>query len=164
MRKAFLLTLNTAAAMALSLLGALPAMAHVCDDARSKFRDQVAASFDQQIEQVPAAIRMLETMPESQVRDELIVALQTALANAKANRDYSIRDVDEHTKAECVKGLQPLQEATDATVAIATGGLSLILPKRMTHIDVGELLDGNLMGGSRSVIRDIINKKLGLPW
>ena len=61
---------------------------------------------------------------------------------------------------DCRNELKPVQDVVDYAVAAATGGLSLILPKRMTHIDMGEILSGNILGGKNSFFR----KQLGIKW
>jgi hypothetical protein len=49
------------------------------------------------------------------------------------------------------RGLAPFQFIADAMMVDLTGGLSLILPKHMTHVDMGEVLSGDIGGGENSV-------------
>jgi hypothetical protein len=58
-----------------------------------------------------------------------------------------------------------LQTIIDTAIAFYTDGLSLILPKHMTHIDVKEILAGKPLGGDNSVfnqVRDSIMDGMGL--
>lgn len=67
--------------------------------------------------------------------------------------------------ANCDKNLKPYQDATDAFVDIATGGLSKLLPPSMTHIDIGEILAGKPFGGDGALIphlRERLLSALGL--
>jgi len=83
------------------------------------------------------------------------------LTAQKADASKQIDDAAD----KCASGLKPLQDATDAYVAIATGGLSELLPKRMMHIEIGEILAGKPFGGDGGLVphfREQILDGLGL--
>jgi hypothetical protein len=64
--------------------------------------------------------------------------------------------------ADCNKDLKPYQNTADALVAVATGGLNKLLPERMTHIDMGEILvAGKPLGGSGALIPHFREQLLG---
>lgn len=52
----------------------------------------------------------------------------------------------------CAAAVAPAQLAANIGVVWATGGLSLLLPERMTRIDVGEILHGKPLGGDNALI------------
>ena len=57
----------------------------------------------------------------------------------------------------CMKTVAPAQLAADLGVILGTGGLSLILPDRMTSIDMGEILNGKPLGGDSAFIPKLRN-------
>jgi hypothetical protein len=61
------------------------------------------------------------------------------------------KEIDD-AAARCGSELKPYQDATDAAVSIATGGLDKLLPKRMTHIEIGEILAGKPFGGGGALV------------
>ncbi|BCH05742.1 hypothetical protein MesoLj131b_77410 (plasmid) [Mesorhizobium sp. 131-2-5] len=63
--------------------------------------------------------------------------------------------------ADCTKELKPYQDAVDAGMTIATGGLNKILPERMTHIEIGEILAGKPFGGDGALIPHFREQLLG---
>lgn len=63
---------------------------------------------------------------------------------------------------DCNKDLKPYQNTVDALVAVATGGLNKLLPERMTHIDMGEILvAGKPLGGNGALIPHFREQLLG---
>lgn len=71
------------------------------------------------------------------------------LSNMKEKVDDECYDPDEAA----------LQAALDLAVLWFTDGMSAVLPKHMTHIDVREILDGNILGGENSVF-NVIKEKI----
>ncbi|MER9387793.1 hypothetical protein [Mesorhizobium sp. M0435] len=63
--------------------------------------------------------------------------------------------------ADCTSALKPYQDAVDAGMTIATGGLNKILPERMTHIEIGEILAGKPLGGEGALIPHFREQLLG---
>lgn len=66
---------------------------------------------------------------------------------------------DAKLKDEIRKNCRQVQEYVDEMVAYAlscfTRGLSELLPKQMTHVDIGEILNGKPLGGDGSVFNQI---------
>ena len=55
-----------------------------------------------------------------------------------------------------------MQDVTDAGVTIATLGLNKLLPERMTHIEIGEILAGKPLGGDGALIPHFRDQMLGV--
>jgi len=82
-------------------------------------------------------------------------------AQQEAGKDMVNKKVNE----ECEESLAFMQSVVDAAVATFTLGLSEVLPKHMTHIDIGEILAGKPLGGDNSIfnqVRDSIFNGLGM--
>lgn len=62
---------------------------------------------------------------------------------------------------KCSNELKPLQDVTDAGVTIATLGLNKLLPERMTHIEIGEILAGKPFGGDGGLVPHFRDQLLG---
>jgi hypothetical protein len=71
------------------------------------------------------------------------------------------REIDEAAN-KCTSDLKPLQDVTDAGVTIATGGLNKLLPERMTHIEIGEILNGRPFGGDGGLVPHFRDQLLGV--
>jgi hypothetical protein len=74
--------------------------------------------------------------------------LRNLLLTQKAAVSKEIDDAGE----KCAKDLKPFQDSTDAIVTLATGGLNKLLPERMTHIEIGEILAGKPFGGDGGLV------------
>jgi hypothetical protein len=55
-----------------------------------------------------------------------------------------------------------MQDVTDAGVTIALLGLNKLLPERMTHIEIGEILAGKPLGGDGALIPHFRDQLLGV--
>lgn len=68
-------------------------------------------------------------------------------------RDKQLKEIEEQFKNECNGDMVEIaQSLVDIAVARYSKGISLILPKHMTHIDVKEILDGKPLGGENSIV------------
>jgi hypothetical protein len=83
--------------------------------------------------------------------------LRSLLLSQKAE----VSNVIDDAATGCSNDLKPYQDATDAAVAIATGGLSKLLPERMTHIEIGEILAGKPFGGDGALVPHFREQVLG---
>jgi hypothetical protein len=83
--------------------------------------------------------------------------LRNLLLTQKAAASKEIDDAAE----KCTHDLKPYQDATDAAVTIATGGLNKLLPERMTHIEIGEVLAGKPLGGDGGLVPHFREQVLG---
>lgn len=99
--------------------------------------------------------------PQGGVEPVDLVELVTKLAIQKASGYKQVaKAVD-----DCNQGFAVPQKITDAAVFFATGGLSAVLPDRMTHVDVSQLLSGTPFGGPNALIpqlRDQVLNGLGI--
>jgi hypothetical protein len=48
---------------------------------------------------------------------------------------------------DCERGFKPYQDVMNRLVLVATGGVSKLLPERMTRVDVSDILAGYPLGG-----------------
>ena len=100
--------------------------------------DEVTAAANKtEVAQILAALRAA-----GQQGTPLYISLETQFENKKHK-----------AKDQCRSELSRPQDVTNTLVAIGTGGLSLIAPGKMLHVDVGEVLDGNIFGGPNSFFR-----------
>jgi hypothetical protein len=66
-------------------------------------------------------------------------------------------------KAEgCEKAVAPAQLAADIGVLLATNGLSLILPDRVTHIDMGQVINGKPFGDDNAFVPKFRDDVIGV--
>ena len=53
----------------------------------------------------------------------------------------------------CVAAVAPADQVVNGGIGVATLGASLLLPPRMTYIDMGEVLHGKPFGGDAALIQ-----------
>ena len=132
---------------------AMAVAAHQCELARARGDASVSEYYDPRIAEIDGLakkgmklddVKVKVTMANGQdewlslaeVRERLVNQRQVALQVVSA------------AISDCDHDLKPYQEVMDAFVLIATGGLSELLPKRMTHIDVSDIIAGYPLGQS----------------
>jgi len=86
--------------------------------------------------------------PEGGVEPVDLTELVTKLAIQKASGYKQVADAVD----SCNKDLAVPQKILDTATFFATGGLSAVLPNRMTHIDASQLLSGTPFGGQNALI------------
>jgi hypothetical protein len=148
--------LSSAALTFASMVSSSSANAHVCDGPRAEVRASVASSFDQQAQDLWDTIRTLESTGNATSK-KLASDLRDQLRSAKSQK---VNEANQQVISQCKDELAPAQNIMDDIVAGVTGGISLVLPKGATHVEVGEILDGNILGGENSFFR----KELGIKW
>jgi hypothetical protein len=98
-------------------------------------------------------------------KDE-VIDLIAFVEDLNKEKKEDIKEIKEKVDNECLSDNEEfLQTIIDTAIAFYTDGLSLILPKHMTHIDVKEILAGKPLGGDNSVfnqVRDSIMDGMGL--
>ncbi|MDH7447243.1 hypothetical protein [Aquimarina sp. 2201CG14-23] len=78
-------------------------------------------------------------------------------------RKKAIEEFKNYIENECYEEHEAaIQVSVDKSVAIITGGLSEVLPKHFTHIDVREILKGNILGGKNSLLNKLQDDIFGL--
>jgi hypothetical protein len=94
--------------------------------------------------------------PQGGVEPVNLVELVTKLAIQKASGYKQVaKAVD-----ECNRGFAVPQKIVDAGVFFATGGLSAVLPDRLTHVDVSKLLSDTPFGGEGALIPQLREQAL----
>lgn len=82
----------------------------------------------------------------------LVNLLNLAIDYAK-ERDKQLEDIANDVDKECKEDIvEIVQSLVDIAIARYSKGISLILPKHMTHIDVKEIFDGKPFGGDNSIV------------
>ncbi|MBB5636243.1 hypothetical protein HDF26_003299 [Pedobacter cryoconitis] len=84
-----------------------------------------------------------------------LVAFQTDI---QSKITAQINDLRAEVDEKCGKIVDILQFALDSAIGYYTDGITLILPKHMTHIDMAEILKGNIAGGENSFVNEVKNK------
>lgn len=86
---------------------------------------------------------------------EIYRALINGLNSAADDFHNKAQNAVDQGVEECRDGLQPAQDIVDFVISDLTLGLSEVLPERMFHVDVGEILDGNIFGGEHSIFNEV---------
>lgn len=158
-------------AVSLSLAHSSPAGASAfCDAKVAPYRGELSekvtpiiAEIDMNIEE----IRSRGSNPDNiavKGQDGTFVTLPQLRDRILSQKTAASREIDDAAN-KCSSDLKPLQDVTDAGVTIATGGLNKLLPERMTHIEIGEILAGKPLGGDGALVpnlREQIFAGLGL--
>ncbi|MDC4206659.1 MAG: hypothetical protein MPW14_20245 [Candidatus Manganitrophus sp.] len=121
----------------------------VCNQEMDKVKSNVQEDYKQWIDSV-------NDMPQ-EVRDAYIKIFTY-------NRDQAFLEADKG-KEECYAEFRPLQKIVDGIVLFYTRGLSKVLPEKMTHIDVSQIMAGKPLGGPNAAVpkfREQTFKALGI--
>lgn len=84
-----------------------------------------------------------------------LVELQNEL---KSKITEQVNELRTKVDNECGTIVDALQFVLDNAIAYYTDGITLILPKHITHIDVAEILKGNIAGGDGSFVNEVKDK------
>ena len=91
------------------------------------------------------------------------------LNNAKndliTQRGVDRKAVTDKVHDECNKDLQPIQDIVSASIAVATLGISEVIPKHFTHVDVSQIATGKPLGGDSAFVpklRDDVLDAIGI--
>ncbi|MEJ8827212.1 hypothetical protein WKW80_35400 [Variovorax humicola] len=144
-----------------------------CDEAREKATTAIKgqyAPFMSEIENVEK--QMVEQgldptkFPQFDKNGKLrVVDLPALRSDLSAQQQKDVADVRSKIKSRCDDQLKPVQDIVDASKAVATLGISMVLPKRMTNIDVSDVLAGRPLGSNNAAIpkaRDDILTSVGM--
>jgi hypothetical protein len=148
----------TAAMLSCLALGGTPAFANnFCDAQVASYRGELEAKSASAFAEIDNGINDIRKGggdPDKiaiKLRDGTFKTLPELRAMLSAQKAGASKEIDAAAD-KCSSGLTPLQDATDAAVTIATGGLNKLLPERMTHIELGEILAGKPFGGDGGVV------------
>ncbi|PPB99856.1 hypothetical protein SOI71_14655 [Acinetobacter pittii] len=132
----------------------------ICDDARQTGIDKLNAAYTPLINEITRIIKNMQNKgldPHKYydpVKDQ-VIDLIALLSDLGVTRDQQLADLNAKIDKDCVQTMEFLQSIVDFVVLSITNGLSAVLPKHMTHIDVGEILAGKPLGGDNSVFNDV---------
>lgn len=92
------------------------------------------------------------------VETKKTVNLEQMLEDLTASAEQQVQQINSEF-ADCEESgvVEPtLQYSLDVAMRFLTGGLSLVLPKHMTHISAKDILEGRILGGPNSVVQKTI--------
>jgi hypothetical protein len=122
--------------IAFASVGSVANAQHVCKDAVTQVKGQVDADYNQWI-------KSLDGLPQP-VKDAY-----TTVFNY--NRDQAYLTADASGKMCDQKYALP-QAVVDGVIAYYTVGLSRLLPQRVTHVDVSQIMSGKPLGGPNAAV------------
>lgn len=132
----------------------------ICDDARKQGTDKITAAYTPLIDEIARIIKnMLNKGLDPHkyydpVKDQ-VIDLVAFVADLGALRNQQLDGLNEKVDKDCIQTQEFLQSIVDLAVLYITDGLSAVLPKHMTHVDVGEILAGKPLGGDNSIFNQI---------
>ena len=131
----------------------------VCENARSAGLQAVHAQFDSAISTNNEAIQGMRA--RGQNPDDIGIKVNGAFvpfsqysATLEQNRTTLIAAANEQANG-CNSGYIPYQQAAELLVASVTGGAEHLLPGKMGHIDVSEIMSGYPLGGPNAMIPQV---------
>lgn len=132
----------------------------ICDDARKTGTDKINAAYTPLIEEIARIIKNMQDKgldPHKfyEPAKDQVIDLVAFLADLGTTRNQQIGELNAKIDKECVQTQEFLQSIVDFAVLRVTHGLSAVLPKHMTHVDVGEILAGKPLGGDNSVFNQV---------
>lgn len=141
----------------------------ICDDGRRLGLEAVDEAYNPMLKDLAVIIenmtkRGLDPSRYYDAKSDQFVNLLALLSDIGVARDSQIQEVNKQAD-DCDGSMESGQAIVDMVVARFTGGLSLILPKHMTHIDFEEIISGKPLGGPNSVFnqaRSSLFNALGL--
>lgn len=142
----------------------------LCDDARKAGTEKINAAYTPMIEEISRIIVNMQNKgldPHKYydaVKDQ-VIDLVALVSDLGSTRDQQLKDVNDKVDKDCVQTQEFIQSIVDIAVLYITDGLSAVLPRHMTHVDVGEILAGKPLGGDNSVfnqVREGIFRGIGL--
>ncbi|EMV7410084.1 TPA: hypothetical protein ACJJXJ_005327 [Enterobacter soli] len=132
----------------------------ICDDARKSGVDKINAAYNPLIEEIARIIKNMQAkgLDPHKYYDpakDQIIDLIALISDFGITRDKQLGDLNATVDKECVQTEEFLQKIVDLSVLYITDGFAAVLPRHMTHVDVGEILSGKPLGGDNSVFNDI---------
>jgi hypothetical protein len=132
----------------------------ICDDARAAGVEKVEAAykpFIDELSQIIFNMTQLGLDPRKfyDAKNNKVIDLLQALNDFVEKKQIGLRDVNDEVDKNCQQVIDYVQKVVDVAVSGITAGLSDVLPKHFTHIDVGEILGGKPLGGPNSIFNVI---------
>jgi hypothetical protein len=160
--------LLAAVAVASLAFGAAEAHAnvHQCQDAKAKGEASVDGYYNPRVAQLDEmaakGVKLTDVkvkVPHADGHEEWLT-LAEVKDRLNAQKVLAARQVADAIN-DCERGFKPYQQVMNDFVTIATGGLSKLLPERMTRIDVSDILAGYPLGGPNAFIPKLREQILG---
>jgi len=134
----------------------------ICDDARNKGIDTVNEALDPLINDAVTIIAHMRArnppLDPTQYYDaqsDRTIDLVAYVADLNQMKADQTQEVNDKVDSDCQGTVDFLQTITDFTVSGLTLGISDLLPRHMSHIDVGEILGGKPLGGPNSALNQL---------
>ena len=132
----------------------------MCDDARAQGLAKVIAAYGPTIAELLKVIKNMqgkELDPHKfyDAAHDNVIDLPALVADLGSQQEQDQAKINKKVDEECEQSLKFIQDITDAAVDYFSLGISTVLPKHMTHIDVGEILAGKPLGGENSVFNQV---------
>jgi hypothetical protein len=120
----------------------------ICDDARKSGVDKINAAYNPLIEEIARIIKNMQAkgLDPHKYYDpakDQIIDLIALISDFGITRDKQLGDLNATVDKECVQTEEFLQKIVDLSVLYITDGFAAVLPRHMTHVDVGEILSEN---------------------
>lgn len=131
-----------------------------CDEARNVGIAKINAGYDGLILDAGVIItnmqaKNLDPHKYYDAKNNEVIDLVAYVSDLNENKKKLIDDLNNKVDNECVNQVEFIQTILDFVVVGYTNGLSIILPKHMTHIDAGAILSGYPLGGDNSVFNQV---------
>jgi hypothetical protein len=134
--------------------------ASVCDEQRGKAHGAISQQYAAVYKEIDGRVAQIiskgidpKKFPyfgdDGQLHEVDMTALRSEIV---AKQAQSVATVNDKIKKECDDQYKPIQDLTDFSMTVVTMGLSEVLPKRMTHVDVSQILSGKPLGGDSAAI------------
>lgn len=138
-----------------------------CDDAREAGLQKIEAAYKPFIDETSTIIKNmndkgLDPTKFYDAKNNEIINLVSMLSDLLEAKRKSGDDVNSEVEKNCEQAVGYIQKVVDLAVLGYTFGISEVLPKHMTHIDVGVILSGKPLGGDNSVFNEIKNQAFDL--
>jgi hypothetical protein len=135
----------------------------ICDDARKQGFEKVNAAYDPTLNELGTVIANMTKIGADptkyyDIKNNEVVDFVAMFKDLDESKKTQIEEVDSKVTNECDQTMEFLQGILDMVISSYTRGLSVVLPKHMTHIDVEEILSGKPLGGDNSIFNEIRDK------
>lgn len=130
-----------------------PALADSCDPARIGAQNAMGQKIDGKLDELQATIVALSSQ-NTEVAKQVIDSLQQSISTISNNKKNASDGAGEEAFLQCKQKQAPIQSAIDIGVITATSALVVLLPPKAWHIDAGDILGGNVLGGKCSFVRN----------
>jgi hypothetical protein len=157
-----------AAIIGLIALSAAPAFANnFCQAQVAPYRSELEAKVNPVLTEIDSGIEQIRKNggdPDTvafKMHDGTFKTLPELRRLLVAQKGDASKEIDAAAN-KCSSKLKPMQDVTDAAVTIATGGLNKLLPERMSHIEIGQILAGKPFGGEGALVPHFRDQLLGV--